>query len=141
MSSSVHFVLVCGAWHITESWDPVRKLLSNAGYDSTAVSLASVGVSQGNCEMPEDAAKIRSATQEVIDRGEDAIVVLHSYAGQPGSEAMQGLEKTERQKKGLQGGVVRMVIISGYVVPEGFQDAQREKPAPPFDWMKWHPEV
>ena len=52
----------------------------------------------------------------------------------PGAEAPKGLGKGERQEKGLNGGVVRLVFIMAYAMPEGFQPTAGGAQMP--DWMK-----
>lgn len=133
--SPPHFLFACGAWHTPEIWTEVRERLSKAGFPSTAIALASVEGIVG--DMTEDVAAIRSAALELADGGSDVIVVLHSYSGQPGSDAMKGLSMAERTQQGLSGGVVRLVFIMAYIVPEGFQAAKPEDAAsavPP--WMQ-----
>ncbi len=50
-------------------------------------------------------AKIRQALEWGVRDGKDIVLVVHSYGGVPGNEAVQGYSKAERQKQGKQGGV------------------------------------
>jgi hypothetical protein len=89
MSEKPHIVLIPGAWHTGACYHIIIPLLEDAGYATTALTLPSVGV------------------------------VMHSYGGIPGSDAMKGLGRAERSGKGLKGGVVALVYICAWMLPEG----------------------
>ena len=55
----------------------------------------------------------------------DVIVVMHSYSGIPGGQALDGLDKKTTTEQGLKGGVVRLVYIMSFIVPEGFQHSPK----------------
>lgn len=132
-----HFLLICGGWHSPEVWGPVRERLKQAGYESTAIPLVSVGAP--TYDMTEDVQAIRDATKLLVDQGQEVIVAMHSYAGQPGSDAMRGFSRVEQHISGSNSGgaVVRLVFIMAYVVPEGFEPAQRDKPVDAPSWMNF----
>ena len=47
------------------------------------------------------------------------ILVAHSYGGIPAGGAAYGLSKYAREKDGRKGGIVGLVYMSAFVVPEG----------------------
>lgn len=51
----------------------------------------------------------------------DIIVVTHSFSGMTGGTALEGLDKETSLARGFKGGVVRLVYITAFLVPEGFQ--------------------
>jgi pimeloyl-ACP methyl ester carboxylesterase len=51
----------------------------------------------------------------------DVVVVMHSFAGMTGGTALDGLDKESRLSKNLSGGVVRLIYVAAFMVPEGFQ--------------------
>ncbi len=53
------------------------------------------------------------------EAGEDAVIVMHSDGGIPGSGAATGSSKAERRSRGLQGGVVGLVFIFALLAKEG----------------------
>lgn len=57
----------------------------------------------------------------------------------PGAEAPKGLGKKERQELGLKGGVIRLVFIMAFAMPEGFQPTAGGAQMP--EWMKVDLEV
>lgn len=71
--------------------------------------------------MKDDVAAVRRQIERVISRGDEILLVLHSAGGFIGSEAMEGLSKSQRQKQCYSGGVIGIVFIAGAVFPVGHQ--------------------
>lgn len=67
-----------------------------------------------------DVLAIRTAVLSLLNEGKEVVVVLHSYAGMPGGQALEGLGAKERKESGEKGGVKRIVYVMAYLVPEGF---------------------
>lgn len=78
-------------------------------------------------------------TKLVVLEEKEVVLVVHSYTGMPGAEAPKGLGKKERQEKGLKGGVLRVVFIMAFAMPEGFQPTANGAQMP--EWMKLDLEV
>src|SRR5450432_443736 len=116
------FVLVPSGTQTPKCYDPLLAALATSGYSGTAVSLPSVDAHPPVYDFTEDVEAIREATSKFVEQGKD-VVVLHSYGGLPGSEALKVLGKTERTKKGLEGGVLRIVYIMGMFGFEGVSPA------------------
>lgn len=120
MTASFHFVVVPGAWHQPEAYEKLAHVLRNLGHSAVAPRLPS-------CEAPEpekatcsgDAEAVRRQILESIDTvDKDIVVVAHSYGGIPAGGATYGLGKIARAKEGKIGGVVGLVYVSGFIVPE-----------------------
>ncbi len=120
-TSKPTFVLLHGAWHSPSCWSKTTALLSTHGYASITPALPSTGASPPLPDFTADVETIRSAVTELVEEGKDVIVVVHSYSGIPGGQALEGLDKKTVAEKGGKGGVVRMVYIMSFIVPEGFQ--------------------
>ncbi|KAK6611124.1 hypothetical protein H4I96_02722 [Botrytis cinerea] len=117
------FVCVPGFCHTSAIFDPLRTLLGHYGYPVLPVQLPSV-LANGNHasnDPAQDTRAIRSSVSHLVEAGHDVIVVLHSYAGVPGGDALQGLGKTDRAQRGLRGGVLRIVFVMAWIVQEGFK--------------------
>ena len=128
------FVFVPGAWHTPDIYSSVADNLKDHGYPSIKLPLPSAGAMPPNMSFDEDVNSIRGCLTKLVDEEEkEAILVVHSYTGMPGAEAPKGLSKRERQEKGLRGGVVRLVFIMAYAMPEGFQPTAGGAQMP--DWM------
>ena len=133
------FVLVPGAWHQPSIYSSVMDTLGAHGYPTVGLPLPSAGAMPPNMSFDEDVKAIRDSLTELVDQDKDVILVVHSYTGMPGAEAPKGLGKKERQDKGLEGGVVRLVFIMAFAMPEGFQPTAGGAQMP--EWMKLDLEV
>lgn len=69
--------------------------------------------------MKEDATYFRGIIEILANEGKDVIAVTHSYGGVVGSEAAEGVIKSEREKEGKQGGLVRIVYVTSVVPAVG----------------------
>lgn len=119
MSIKPHIVLIPGAWHTAACYDLIIPLLEEAGYATTALTLPSVGAEPPVTSTDEDAVFIHSAVSDLADAGKDVVIVMHSYGAIPGSDAMRGLLKNETSGERLEGGVVALVYLCAWMVPEG----------------------
>jgi pimeloyl-ACP methyl ester carboxylesterase len=119
------FVCVPGAWHTPSAYGALQTILKSHGYEYILISLPSVGCKPVTYDFSEDVAIIRKTITDLVDEGKDVIPVLHSYGGMPGSQALEGLGKDERNSRGLAGGVVRLVYVMAMMLPEGAQPSPR----------------
>ncbi len=128
-------ILVPGAWHSPEVYDGVIKYLSSRGYPTETVALPSVGADPPKADFTDDVAAIRARlTELIVSRGNDVVLVLHSYSGMPGNDASQGLGKLEREKSELAGGVLRLVFLAALIGFEGTSPMSSGAEIP--KWMK-----
>ena len=133
-------VLVPGAWHKPEIYSSVTSNLEAHGYPTVSLPLPSAGAMPPNTTFDEDVRAIRDRLTTLVESDEkEVILVVHSYTGMPGAEAPKGLGKKERQEKGLNGGVIRLVFIMAFAMPEGFQPTAGGAQMP--EWMKLNLEV
>ena len=65
--------------------------------------------------LEDDATFFRRLIERLSDRGEDVVLVAHSYGGVVGTECVKGVTKSERQAQGKKGGVVRIVYLTSHV--------------------------
>ncbi|KAL3418116.1 hypothetical protein PVAG01_09831 [Phlyctema vagabunda] len=120
-ASKPTFVLVPGAWHSPDSFGPTTNLLKKAGYPVHGIHLPSTGASPPHKTNEIDVAHIRSQISDILSAGKDIVLVMHSYGGTVGSEALteyvQEIEKGT-QKEG-QGKVLRLVFCTAFCLPLG----------------------
>lgn len=105
------FVCVPGASHSPVIYDPVKSALAYYGYEVVPLGLPSVGGNPATYDFTEDVQTIRNYVAQLAETGRDVILVMHGYSGVPGGEALHGLGKSERERRGLRGGVIRLVFI------------------------------
>ncbi|RSL62698.1 hypothetical protein CEP53_004681 [Fusarium sp. AF-6] len=113
-------IIVPGASGLPEFYDSFIKAVTERGYDIKALHLPSVGLMTGAREGPlptmyEDAELIAKHVRELADRGNDVILVTHSYGGTPATESVKGLTKKDRQKQGLEGGIIGIAYMTSLV--------------------------
>ena len=134
------FVLVPGAWHKPDIYSSVMDSLNAHGYPTVGQPLPSAGAMPPNMTFDEDVNAIRRCLTKLVETEEkEVILVVHSYTGMPGAEAPKSLGKKERQERGLKGGIVRLVFIMAFAMPEGFQPTAGGAQMP--EWMKLDLEV
>lgn len=113
-------IFVPGGWHGSEAFSTVRTSLESHGYRTMGISLPSVGAEPPLKTWDPDVEAIRSAIRKVVDEeGGDVVLAMHSYGALPSSEAAKGYGKTEREKEGRKGGVVRLVYICAALIDVG----------------------
>ncbi|KAI9666124.1 MAG: hypothetical protein M1821_004059 [Bathelium mastoideum] len=72
-----------------------------------------------NANLATDTGVVREFVEKLIEEGKDAIVILHSYGGQVGTNALVGLGADSRAKKGKKGGVKHLIYMAASALPEG----------------------
>lgn len=115
-------VIVPGAWHPASCFKIFQQHLHEAGYPTTVASLPSVDPADAaTADCASDAHFIRSQyiLPVIDDSDDDVLVVAFSYGGIPASGSATGLSKTARAKQGQAGGVLGLVLVSAFVIPEG----------------------
>lgn len=114
-------LFIPGFWEGPTVFEEVISLLQSTGFKAQVAALPSTRtVSPGNPDMNDDIAAVRSAVQNLVDAGEDVLLVLHSGGGFIGSSAIEGLTVRAREEQGLRGDVTELVFLSGAIFPKGF---------------------
>ncbi len=118
--ATFQFVLVPGAWHQPEAYEKLVNALKSLRHSVLVPSLPS-------CDAEDPQKATCSADAEVVRRrilhsidtvDKDIVVVAHSYGGIPAGGAAHGLSKIARAKEGKKGGVIGLVYVAGFIVPE-----------------------
>lgn len=115
-------VVVPGAWHPRSCFERFLHQLHEASYSAVVAALPSVDpVDASTADCASDARSIREQhiLPAINERGEDILIVAFSYGGIPASGAATGLHKLTRASQGKCGGVVGLVLVSAFVIPEG----------------------
>lgn len=135
MSSNVKpaIVLVHGAWHVPEHYSDFMQQLQKAGFEVFCPRLPTCEVTERlTADMFSDAKVVRSQVISLIDKSREVIMLLHSYGGAVGTEAVKGLSSSERATHGLHGGVIHLVYMCGFMlqVGESVGGASLPRPVP-----------
>lgn len=114
-------VLSPGAWISTSFYQDFANIFMASGHPvhfAPYPSLNPADPKTADCKHDADAiSKILRPLVE--DQGRDVVLVMHSYAGMPAAAAASGLSKTKRMKEAKKGGIIGLVFIAAFLVPEG----------------------
>lgn len=122
-------------------FQPLIKYLSSHGYPSVAVSLPGVNSSPAVTSIQPDVDAVAAALTALLDGGSDVVIVLHSYGGMVGTDAVGKVVKElaggEGSRGKQSGKLKRLIYVSAHVPLEGqtlrdaIDGAVEEPPAPP----------
>ncbi|KAG8672768.1 hypothetical protein FPOAC2_06172 [Fusarium poae] len=118
-SPKPRIVLAPGAWHSASCYDDLREALHSRGWKTDSVDYPSVGAEPPTKGLDDDAAALRNVLQRLVDDGEQIVLVVHSYGGLVGANAVKGLGYHQRCEQGLPGGVIMYVYMAAFVAPVG----------------------
>jgi hypothetical protein len=107
--------------HETTHWGMLRchhPALRGRGRCRHRSDTAQRGCRTAITSADEDTALVHSTVSKLAEAGRDVVVVVHSYGGIPGSDAMKGLAREERSGKGLRGEVA-LVYIYAWMLQQG----------------------
>ncbi|PYI31246.1 hypothetical protein BP00DRAFT_457112 [Aspergillus indologenus CBS 114.80] len=114
-----------GAWLTPPFYAPfLDALTTTTALPTTPLPYPSLDPAHpATADCQTDTAAIRTQLRTLIESaGREVILVMHSYAGMPGAAAAataHGLSRSARQRAGQPGGVVGMIFIAAFLVPEG----------------------
>ena len=118
-----HFILVHGAYHQPQHWDPLVKVLQQSGHQTATPRLPSVSATPIPDCLAADISAVKTAVVDAIDKGSDSVVpIFHSYGGIPGFEALATLTEDQKSK------IPRVICISAFIVPKGDSLVSVQKP-------------
>ena len=112
-------VIVPGACQPPPLYVPFAKALETRSLPSSIIPTPSCGASPGLKDFSADVTLIRDTVSKHLDAGKDVVVLMHSYGGIPGSAALKGLGKSERNKHGQGRGVLRLIYVCSFALREG----------------------
>lgn len=123
MSKTHHFILVHGAYHQPQHWDPLVKVLQQSGHRTSTPRLPSVSATPVPDCLTADISAVKTAVVAAIANGSESVVpIFHSYGGIPGFEALATLTQDQKSK------IPRVICISAFIVPKGDSLVSVQKP-------------
>ncbi|KAK4194498.1 Alpha/beta hydrolase fold-1 [Triangularia verruculosa] len=113
-------VHVNGAWHIPKSMTKLISALRALDYEVHCPRMTSVnGARPPNTSLNTDSELLRSYVSSLVEAGRDVVVLMHSYGGKVGTNALHGLSREVRSQKKLQGGIIQLIYICAFALGEG----------------------
>lgn len=113
-------VIVPASFAPVAMYDEWVAHLAEHGVRAVVVDLPSVGPREGlpPQTMTDDANEISKVAGELLDSGEDVVLLTHSYGGIPGTQSLEKVSHKARQAVG-KSGVKTIVYMTSVVVPVG----------------------
>src|ERR1700761_7549840 len=92
-AKSPTYILVPGHWHTVKHLEPLVTALQERAKQAKPVQLHSVGLKEtaSRPNFADDVSVIYAAAVHELLAGNDVVLVLHSYAGMPGAQAVNRL--------------------------------------------------
>lgn len=119
MTSNPAFVIVPGVSHTPIFFQSVVDLLNRRGYQAKTVAYPTVGYNVSGTTYNDEVKSIQDAVAHYVENQHtDVILVCHSYGGWPGSRAVKGWDKTTREQLGLQNGIIELVFLAAFLIPD-----------------------
>lgn len=114
-------VLVHGAWHTPYHYQVYIDALRAQGFTVYCPHLpSSNGSSPPTASFAEDVACVRSTIKRLVEAGQKILLIMHSYGGAVGTDAVQDLTITERKEHNESGGVIHLLYLCAYLLqPHG----------------------
>lgn len=116
-------VIVHGAWHIPKHYEDTITSLNSKGFEHVYCPGLPSAVQSlplpPTANLEHDTAEVRSTIESLVEEGKQVIVLMHSYGGVVGNNALNGLLWPQRQSRGLPGGVVHLVYMAAFPIPVG----------------------
>ncbi|RDW83786.1 alpha/beta hydrolase [Aspergillus mulundensis] len=119
-SPKATILLIHGGWQTPAHYATLTTYLRAAGHEVHAPRLPSTnGARPPTATLATDTALIRSTAEGLVSAGHKLIVLMHSYGGQVGTNALAGLSVATRAKQSLPGGIARLVYIAAFALAPG----------------------
>jgi alpha-beta hydrolase superfamily lysophospholipase len=116
-------LIVHGAWHTPAHYQEVVNHLKQNGFEDTHCprlpSATEILPLLATANLKGDTAAIHSAIKSLVDLARNVLVLMHSYGGVVGTNALDSLLAPQRKALGLQGGVIHIIYMAAFVQPAG----------------------
>ncbi|RAH81717.1 alpha/beta-hydrolase [Aspergillus japonicus CBS 114.51] len=115
-TTSPTIVLVHGAWHTPANYAPFITDLESRGFIVHCPHLPScTNTSPPPATYQDDVTTVRNLVTGLVNNGERVLMILHSYGGAIGTDAVQGLDLPTRAAQNLPGGIIHLLYLCAYI--------------------------
>lgn len=115
-------LLVHGGWHYPFCYDALAEQLNALGYAVVCPELRTIGADTHGLTPAHDVALIRQVALPFFEKGDEVVLVGHSYGGIPSCAATEGYTVQERAQRGLPGGFKSIVFMAAFAIPKRGMD-------------------
>lgn len=109
-SPKPHIFVIPGAYHPGSTFNLFIQSLEAAGFSAETTTNRSAG--NAGITVQDDVTHVQSILIPQMDEGKEIVVVAHSYGGVVGSGVIAGLDKRDREARGLKGGIIGIICIA-----------------------------
>jgi pimeloyl-ACP methyl ester carboxylesterase len=103
-------ILCAGAWHTRAHVEPVIPFFEKAGYRILPQTLLSAGAHSNLFQV--DVKAVQSTTEAELRDGHNAVLILHSWAGMSGLEAVNNIAATTND---FNGKISRIILLGSFL--------------------------
>lgn len=112
-------LIVSGAAHTPKHFEPLKTLLESSGYDVYNPRLPSNSIYPPDHSYQRDVDTVREIAEQLAHEEKRIIVLMHSYGGFVGTDAMAGLGLEARARQGLRGGIEWLAYMTAWLPAKG----------------------
>jgi hypothetical protein len=113
-------VMIHEAWHTPTHYSRLVDLLTLEGY---VVACPQLPTSQSNndykANFSDDCSLIYQLVFDLVSDGREVMLFTHGYGSFVATESCVGLSRSTRSYSELDGGVIGMVVVAGFLPEEG----------------------
>lgn len=126
-------VIIPGAFHKPSHYNDVMNPLRSLGHTVLSIPLVVCGDVDVSADATpyDDSKALHAHLLPLLDAGNEAVIVAHSYGSIVATIAIQGQTKAERATRNLTGGIIGAVWIAGFAFPargRNLQGGEEETP-------------
>jgi len=107
------------AWHKAECLSELKSRLERKGYEVITPQLPSCSNTLIDQPMQTDNKLVRQTATELIEPGNELLVVLHSYGGIVSTNSLYGLGVQQRKQEGKKGGIRCLAYMCAFMPVKG----------------------
>ena len=114
-------IFVPGFWEGPTVFSKVTQVLTSAhNFPTKVIQLESTGTDGPNAKsFISDVLAVQHAVEDLVNKGREIVLVMHSAGGFIGSQAIQVLSLSQRRNEGKAGGVRKLVYLTAALFAEG----------------------
>ncbi|KAF2033217.1 hypothetical protein EK21DRAFT_98491 [Setomelanomma holmii] len=101
-------------------YDKLTSLLQQSVFEVHVPNLPSVDRSRPpTADLKSDTAHVRSVAGDLMNIGHTLTVLMHSYGGQIGTNALSSISLSQRTQSSLPGGISHLIYMGAHINPSG----------------------
>lgn len=113
-------LIIHGAWHHPAYFDLLSNALLQKGYGVSCPLLPTCNNAvPPNMKFEDDIKLTRDTATRLADEGKEIVILMHSYGGVVGTDALYDLSLQDRGKSGKIGGVRRLLYMCAFIPRKG----------------------